>query len=68
MMGITTIMQPINGCKLLDMETEEVLAVGGLSPSPPVMPPPSPRAGLLAFKAAGGVPKLKKVDQIMQCD
>lgn len=55
MIDVTTTMQPMKGaCKLLDVETEDMLAIGGLSPYP-VMPPP--RAGLFVFMKAGGVPE-----------
>lgn len=55
-MDVTTKMQLIKGCRVLDRETEEVFVVGGLSPKPVGAPPP--KAGLLAFKMVGGVPKL----------
>lgn len=42
-------MQPINGCKLLDVEIE-ALALEGLSPKPAAVPP---YAGLLLLKIDG---------------
>lgn len=48
-MDVTEMMQPINGCKLLDEEIE-ALALEGLSPKPAVVPP---YPGLLLFKIDG---------------
>lgn len=48
-MDVTEMMQPINGCKLLDVEIE-ALALEGLSPKPAVVPP---YPGLLLFKIDG---------------